>query len=142
MEEKEIQEITVESHDSEKQEQRDLILRHQSEVRATDSIAINLILAYIVGEATKEDVEQLFEERNAHRLHVEEAEAEIVRLDELGKEVEHATGDYLNPILYKDGMRIVDGKWYYLDDKDLPHEAIKSGVPAGFNDKEYFDFVE
>lgn len=142
MEEKEIQEIAVENHDQEKQEQRDLILRHKSEVSATDSIAIDLILAYIVGEATKEDVQQLFAERNAHHLHIEEAEAKIKQFDEIGKEIVHETGDYLDPILYKDGMTIVDGKWYYLDDKDLPHEAIKSGVPSGFNDKEYFDFAE
>ena len=51
-------------------------------------------------------------------------------------------GTYTNPFRYVEGMEIVESKWYFLYDKDLPHEAIKSGVPSGFYDTEYFDFVE
>lgn len=64
--------------------------------------------------------------------------------DGVGKVVEgtQPAGDYLNPIPYTNGMTVEVGKFYYTDDKDLPHEAMRNGVPAGFNDKEYFDFVE
>lgn len=66
------------------------------------------------------------------------------KYDGVGKVVEgtQPAGDYLNPIPYTNGMAVEVGKFYYTDDKDLPHEAIMSGVPAGFNDKEYFDCVE
>lgn len=64
--------------------------------------------------------------------------------DGVGKVVEgtQPAGDYLNPIPYINGMAVEVGKFYYTDDKDLPHEAMRDGVPADFNDKEYFDFVE
>lgn len=52
------------------------------------------------------------------------------------------TGDYTNPIKYEQGMSITKYLWYYLDDKDIPHEAIKEGVPFSFYDRNYFDFVE
>lgn len=51
------------------------------------------------------------------------------------------TGDYINPILFEQGMSITLGLWYYLDDKDLPREAIRSGTPTTFDDREYFDWI-
>lgn len=48
-------------------------------------------------------------------------------------------GTYLKPYKYLSGMTIENGKWYYLDDIDLPQEAIKDGIPSSFNDIEYFD---
>lgn len=50
---------------------------------------------------------------------------------------EMPTGDYLNPIKYEQGMRVTQPYWYYLDDKDLPKEAIKSGYPTGFDDESF-----
>lgn len=52
------------------------------------------------------------------------------------------TGDYTDPILWHGGDEVVSGCWYYADDKDLPHEAIKSGIPSGWYDTDFFDFVE
>lgn len=52
------------------------------------------------------------------------------------------TGDYLNPIRYVQGMAITVGLWYFLEDKDLPHEAIASGIPNDFYDTGYFDYIE
>lgn len=52
------------------------------------------------------------------------------------------TGDYTDPIHWGAGTNIIKGLWYYLDDKELPHEAIASGAPSGFYDTAYFDFIE
>lgn len=52
-----------------------------------------------------------------------------------------ATGDYLDPILWSPGDSITTGLWYYTDDKDLPHEAIVSGTPFDFNDRNFFDDI-
>lgn len=49
-------------------------------------------------------------------------------------------GDYLNPILYEDGISVETGKFY--TDGDNIWEAIKDGIPSGFDDKEYFDIIE
>lgn len=53
-------------------------------------------------------------------------------------------GDYTDPILYEVGATIGDGNFYYTETvgKDLPHEAIKSGIPSNFFDREYFDWIE
>ena len=51
-------------------------------------------------------------------------------------------GDYLNPIPWQPGDSVTAGLWYYAEDKTLPHEAIRDGVPSGFYDHTYFDFVE
>lgn len=123
-------------------EQQSRIIRAEADIRATDTDAITAILGYLCGDVDKTRIEELYAQRHDSALEIIEAKNKISCYDELGKEVVHETGDYLDPILYKDGMKIVEGKWYYLDDKDLPHEAVKSGIPAGFNDKEYFDFVE
>ncbi len=50
-------------------------------------------------------------------------------------------GDYLHPIAYDEGMAIETGKWYYTDDPELPREAIASGIPASFDDAEFFDII-
>lgn len=56
---------------------------------------------------------------------------------------EMGSGDYTNPILYKQGMSVELGKWYYTESVgiDLPREAIMSGVPVNFDDNNYFDWV-
>ena len=63
--------------------------------------------------------------------------------DGVGKVVEgtQPAGDYLNPIPYTVGMMVKNGMFYYLEDRDLPNEAIKDGVPDNFMDTEYFDIV-
>lgn len=48
-------------------------------------------------------------------------------------------GDFLNPLLYSVGMSVEIGKWY-TDGEDL-WEAIQSGVPANFEDTQYFDII-
>ena len=52
------------------------------------------------------------------------------------------TGDYTDPILWREGDEVASGCWYYTDDRELPHEAIKPGIPSGWYDKDFFDFVE
>lgn len=50
-------------------------------------------------------------------------------------------GDYLHPIAYEQGAAVEAGKWYYTDDPELPREAIASGIPASFDDRDFFDIV-
>lgn len=52
-------------------------------------------------------------------------------------------GDYQNPIPYTQGMTVETGKFYYIDylGKDLPYEAIKTGIPLSFYDRNYFDVI-
>lgn len=59
---------------------------------------------------------------------------------EVIKDRKPSTGDYLNPIEYKRGMPVVKGL-FYTDNTDI-WEAIKTGVPNGFNDRLYFDIIE
>ena len=49
-------------------------------------------------------------------------------------------GDYLNPIQYQEGMEVTKGLWY--TDGASIWEAVKNGVPSGFDDKNYFDIIE
>lgn len=55
------------------------------------------------------------------------------------------SGEYLDPILWQSGMAVQNGLWYWLNEEeygiDLPHEAVRDGVPKDFDDREYFDFV-
>lgn len=51
-------------------------------------------------------------------------------------------GDYLNPITWQIGDSVTAGLWYCTEDPALPHEAIRDGVPSGFYDRTYFNFVE
>lgn len=54
-------------------------------------------------------------------------------------------GDYLNPIqITESGLITQIGLWYYVEDKDLPHEAIVEAfvMPEDFNDKNWFDFID
>lgn len=48
--------------------------------------------------------------------------------------------DYLRPITYTIGLKIMAGLWY-TDGGDI-WEAIKTGIPADFNDMEYFDIIK
>lgn len=47
--------------------------------------------------------------------------------------------DYLRPITWENGMEISTGLWY-TNGMDI-WEAIKNGVPANFEDEEFFDIV-
>lgn len=48
-------------------------------------------------------------------------------------------GSYTNPIQYAAGMTVNTGKWY--TDGENVWEALKNGVPLGFDDPEYFDII-
>lgn len=60
------------------------------------------------------------------------------------KEEETTAGDYLNPIYYVMGMSVDEGNFYYNDEwgRELPREAINTGTPLSFNDKNYFDWID
>lgn len=47
--------------------------------------------------------------------------------------------DYLRPITYMIDMGVIAGLWY--TDGENTWEAISTGVPADFADKEYFDVL-
>ena len=49
-------------------------------------------------------------------------------------------GDYLNPIHYTLGIE-VKASLFYTDGDDI-WEALKNGIPTGFNDREYFDIID
>ena len=49
-------------------------------------------------------------------------------------------GTYLHPFTYQDEMEVVEFLWY--TDGENIWECIKSGIPSGFNDGEYFDIIE
>ena len=51
-------------------------------------------------------------------------------------------GDFRHPIPYEVSDKVEAGKWYYMTDPEIPHEAIASGAPADFWDTAYFSFVE
>lgn len=51
-----------------------------------------------------------------------------------------ANGTYIDPIGYDEGMEVIEGLWY-TDCIDI-WEAIKTGTPVNFNDKEYFDIID
>lgn len=48
-------------------------------------------------------------------------------------------GSYTNPIQYAAGMTVNAGKWY--TDGENVWEALKDGVPRGFDDPVYFDII-
>lgn len=48
--------------------------------------------------------------------------------------------DYTKPVVWKAGMSVTTGLWY--TDGENVREAIKDGVPASLEDKEYFDIKE
>lgn len=53
--------------------------------------------------------------------------------------VSNENGSYLHPFTYVDGMTVEVGKWY-TDGSDI-WEALKAGVPAEWEDPEYFDVI-
>lgn len=55
---------------------------------------------------------------------------------------ETETGDFTDPIKWSEGVEVEEGKFYYEDDKELPHEAIAGGTPASFDDRNFFDWIE
>lgn len=75
--------------------------------------------------------------------HTTEAGSEVYEYEKNDEQAE--SGDYTNPIKWE-GQEVTEGLWYWIDEedagRDLPHEAISTGCPASFYDKNYFDFVE
>lgn len=54
------------------------------------------------------------------------------------------SGDYTNPILIPAaGLTTTAGLWYYVDDPQLPHEALQDAfvTPDDFYDRTWFDYV-
>lgn len=48
-------------------------------------------------------------------------------------------GTFFNPIQYEDGISVETGKWY--TDGENFWEAIQSGVPESFEDRNYFEII-
>lgn len=55
------------------------------------------------------------------------------------EQAEIPLGDYINPIIYEEGMTVEKGK-FYSDYNDI-WEAKKNGVPESFADTKYFDII-
>lgn len=94
----------------------------------------SLVQAEKSADTLEERIARL-EEKVGELTYIEKALGEGVI--EIIKKEEMASGDYTNPIKYVEGMSVEKDKWYYLDDKDLPREAVKSGTPKNFDDEEY-----
>lgn len=60
---------------------------------------------------------------------------EIIKKDDS----EMPVGDYVNPIPYAEGMTVETGKFYTNGD-DI-WEAVQSGTPNSFEDRDYFDII-
>lgn len=60
---------------------------------------------------------------------------EVVKKDDSDMPV----GDYLNPITYHVGDKVVSGN-FYTDGEDI-WEAWNTGVPVDFTDKNFFDII-
>lgn len=90
----------------------------------------------------KPDLEQVVAELRAK---VEELTYSLKEISERASEVvkkddaDMPAGNYVNPILFYDGMEIISGL-FYTDGEDI-WEAIQSGVPNGFGDVEFFDVI-
>jgi len=52
---------------------------------------------------------------------------------------EKASGDYVNPIQWKEGDWITEGLYYYYDDYDMRKGALMSCIPAGWDDADAFE---
>ena len=93
---------------------------------------------HVVNIGDKELYRELIPDSDAYKG-IDEGE---VTEEDINAEVE-PTGDYIDPIPYVDGMEVETGKFYYADnDMEYRWEAIKDGVPSGFDDKEYFDIID
>lgn len=55
------------------------------------------------------------------------------------KETEKPSGEYTNPIQWKEGDAVMVDLYYYYDDYDLRKAALLSGVPTSWLDADYFD---
>lgn len=66
---------------------------------------------------------------------VNEGVFELIKDDES----EIPLGDYINPIIYEEGMAVEKGK-FYSDYSDI-WEAKKNGIPESFTDTKYFDII-
>lgn len=104
---------------------------------------MNLVRAIERIDATLERMEELEPKLNAlfeyQGLTVREVSTGVFEVVKPTAE-DMPSGDYLNPIRWVEGMSVETGKFYWYDDKDLPAEALKSGVALAWN-KEWFDIV-
>lgn len=119
-------------------------------VAFADAVATGAISVDELPEGRREEILALIPEQPAHK----EGFLTVARMEPLGYRIywefvvdpnydpEREDGSYSKPFKYVDGMEVIESKWYWLDDKLLPHECIKSGTPADFYDREFFDFVE
>lgn len=64
---------------------------------------------------------------------------EFVKDGDPSEDEDVTKGTYINPITYVNGMEVKITKWY--TDGDNIWEAIASGIPTGFDDKNYFDII-
>lgn len=87
----------------------------------------------------KSELEQLRQTINKSGYTVQEVAEGVYELvkDEAS---ELPSGDYINPITFVEGMTVETGKFYTNGD-DI-WEAMKDGVPTGFDDEEYFDIIK
>lgn len=104
----------------------------------SEELQTKVDVLYVMGRIDNEEYLDICDKQGYRINKISDNAFELVE----DENYETPTGDYLNPILYADGDSVEIGKWYYNDDKDLPHEAIASGQPVGFTDRNYFDFVE
>lgn len=119
---------------------REATMEEKAEEYATfeQPVPIEDIIRNLVNEMTAarlNAMEQTISNLTYTIRHLSDNVQEIVKKEDS----EMPTGDYLNPIPYVSGMAVEAGKWYTED--GYIWEAIKSGVPTGFFDREYFDVV-
>lgn len=119
-------------------------------VAVADSVASGNTAIEDIPEDQRAEIEALIPTKPADK----EGFLTVARVEPMGYRVfwefvpdphydpEAEDGSYGKPFKYEQGMAVEAGFWYWLDDKLLPHEAIASGTPADFYDREYFDYVE
>lgn len=87
------------------------------------------------------DKAEICELKNKLNAIMEYASLKVEQVDdhqyEVIKDVEQPSGDFLNPIkLDENGLEVVKGLFYYVEDKDEPHEAI---VDAFCTSEDFYD---
>lgn len=102
-----------------------------------DKITIENLLARISQLET--DVSGMAEKVGYKLMKAGETEAgsEIYEYEKTGESA--PDGDYLNPILFRNGMKVTKGL-FYTDSEDI-WEAVKDGTPKNFMDTEFFEVI-
>lgn len=92
---------------------------------------------FLAGRVSEKDYLKTVNKAVHHIKKIDDKTFEIVKDEEVtindGK-------DYIRPITFVKGMTVSKGLWY--TDGDNVWEAIKNGVPAGFDDTKYFDIIK